>query len=89
MADTNAQKVPEIEKLKADIAALREDISAIGGVYSERVRNGARQAASDISARTRDGATMVAGQIESRPLTSVLVAFGAGLALGKLLDHRS
>ena len=93
-----ASASPELDKLKEDITALREDLAALTSLYkntlsenagkaADRVRDGANKAAADISARAKDGATAVSDQIEARPLTSMLIAFGIGIALGKIANR--
>jgi ElaB/YqjD/DUF883 family membrane-anchored ribosome-binding protein len=44
-------------------------------------------AANEASRRGREGAAAVEHQIEQRPFISVLVAFGAGVVIGKLISR--
>lgn len=89
----------EVENLQKDMEALREDLTALTKLYKEkakgeaegiaaRLKEGAEKATADANARVREGLSVASEQIEARPLTSMLVAFGIGLALGKLLDRR-
>lgn len=96
--EASASNSPELDKLQADIAAVRDDLAALTSLYKEklkdgadsvasRVRDGAEKTAADVGARARDGAAVVSDQIEARPLTSVLIAFGVGMALGKIISR--
>jgi ElaB/YqjD/DUF883 family membrane-anchored ribosome-binding protein len=44
-------------------------------------------ATNEASRRGREGAAAVEHQIEQRPLVSVLVAFGVGVVIGKLINR--
>lgn len=91
----SASDSADLDKVKEDLAALRKDIAALTETYKDTARAEveglaarARAGADQVSAKAREGVSAVSGQIEERPLTSALVAFAAGLALGRLLDRR-
>jgi len=44
-------------------------------------------AAAALGARGRDGVDAAIHHVRERPLTSILICFGLGLAIGKLLDR--
>ncbi len=85
----------ETANLRDDLDALRKDVSKltddVRGIASERV-SAARDRARDTAYRARDRGEAVASEvghrIEERPLTSVAVAFGVGMLIGRLLDRR-
>jgi len=54
---------------------------------SEEARAEVNRLAREAGVRGREGISSVENQIEERPFTSVLAAFGVGILLGKLL-HR-
>lgn len=86
-------------RLRDDLESLARSILEAGKAGSsearERLETEARKrleqlkhvagAAREKGERARE---TVESQIKERPITSVLVAFGAGLLLGKLLDRR-
>lgn len=85
---------PEVDDLKRDIEALREDLHKLG----DDVRNSSgRQAQEslvqmrgllgDLCKKFNERGKSVSGEIESRPFTSVFAAFGIGLLLGKLIGR--
>lgn len=91
----SASDTADLDKVKEDLAALRKDLSALADAYKENARGQAagvaaraRSGAEQVGAKAREGVSVVSHQIEERPLTSALVAFAAGLAIGKLLDRR-
>lgn len=88
----------DLGQLRQDMGALTRALadSAEGGAreVADRVR--------DAAAKTQDRAERlsraalaqgeqsfdaIAAQIEQRPFTSILAAFGVGLIIGRLLDH--
>lgn len=88
----------DLGQLRQDMAALTRALadSAEGGArdVADKVR--------DMAAKTQDGAERlsraalaqgeqsfhaIATQIEQRPFTSILAAFGVGLVIGRLLDR--
>jgi ElaB/YqjD/DUF883 family membrane-anchored ribosome-binding protein len=85
-------------KLSSDLGslteALRELTSESAQSYGAKLRAAAAQAHEDahaaaaaLSARGREGMEAAAQQVRERPLASILVCFGLGLVLGKLIDR--
>ena len=88
----------EFDVIKNDLVKLREDIAKLSSVLkdvtSETVqeRVGALRGRIDEltgEARThgREAIDDLSERIEERPLTSILVAFGVGVLLGRLFDR--
>ena len=82
------------DDLQADFDQLREDMAALMKTVSRMADNGQReslakikQAGSAATDRARQGLETAEGTIVQNPLTSVLVAFGGGLLIGKLLSR--
>jgi ElaB/YqjD/DUF883 family membrane-anchored ribosome-binding protein len=93
MATTDSGKAADalrddLDQVRADLAAL---IDTVGKLASDSGKEGLR-AFEKMKARTQAQATesleSVEHQIAARPLTSVLIAFAAGLLFGKLMDRR-
>ena len=82
------------DDLQADFEQLREDMAHLMKTVSRMADNGqregfakikeARNAATD---RAREGIESAENTIVQNPLTSVLVAFGTGLLIGKLFNR--
>ncbi len=78
----------DVQALRADLGRLKDDLRSMGGSLADDARNRARSA-KDAAADKLDGSVgAVQNQIEDRPFTSVLIAFGVGMLLGKLLDSK-
>ncbi len=85
----------EFEQLKKDFAKLSHDVASLAGVLGHAGRDGASQVGTEVQQRLQQGRDQAraAGhemetQIQAHPFSSVLTAFGVGLALGLLLDRR-
>lgn len=89
----------DIEDLKASVSALIGDLKKSADARGTSAAESARakldslgQSASDMARaaadRGRHTAEAAADTVRDRPLQSVLIAFGAGLLLAKLLDRR-
>lgn len=83
MADNDA----DLEKLKADLAALRKDVVSLTEAFRDRGVERARMGAEGVREQATHAAQTMSHQIEDRPYTSVLAAFGIGLVIGRLLDR--
>ncbi len=93
MAERSLEK--ELDTLRADLGAIKDDIANISRAVSRRAgkaaANGRAQAedlVADLTAKGEESLEVARGQIAERPLTSLLVAFGVGMVLSKLLDRR-
>lgn len=88
LRDDAAQLREDIAQLRDDVAQLTQDLrdvaAARGAEGVEAIRRTAHQ--------TRDQARALAEDLErritERPLTNILIAFGAGFVVGRLLDRR-
>lgn len=88
----------DFERLGEDIANLRQHLAAIGGSGLRSVREtGAMQLealqreldelSADMQRRGRDAMTQIEQTVKEKPLTSLLVAFGAGMILARLFGR--
>lgn len=82
------------EDLRTDLEQLRDDMSAMMKTVSRMANNGQRegvdklkQASAVAADQARQGVEVAEQSIAQNPFTSVLVAFGAGLLIGKLIKH--
>ena len=85
-------------KLSSDFVRLTEamrDLTSDGAQdYVAKLRSvmsqtneDAAAAATALGARGREGVAAVEHQVRERPLISILVCFGVGLVIGKLIDR--
>ncbi|MEA2781951.1 MAG: hypothetical protein QOK29_3495 [Rhodospirillaceae bacterium] len=81
----------DLDRLKDDMANLREDL----GQLVEHLRRGATESAARQAQRIYDqlatqgerSANAIAREVEERPLTALLIAFGIGFIGGRLLTR--
>jgi ElaB/YqjD/DUF883 family membrane-anchored ribosome-binding protein len=96
MATRNLES--EFDVLKDDLVKLRGDIANLSSALKEttsetvreqvgKVRGRIDEITGDARAHGRQTIDELADHIEDRPLASVLVAFGVGILLGRLLDR--
>lgn len=92
---------PELDRVKADLARLREDftelfaaamdLSKIGtGTAKEKLESGVaalKDAAKAARARGDEAVEQAQDCIRRRPLTSLAIAFGVGLLTAAVLDR--
>ena len=78
----------EIEALKRDMAAMKEDATATAATLLERGRQAALAMKESVAAGLKKGVGKSQECIEEHPFTSVLVAFGIGLVAGGLIMRR-
>lgn len=78
----------DVDKLKADIAALSETLGKYANATGQDAMRGVRHAREAAQARAQETVHTVEQQITAHPLPSLLVAFGVGLLIGKLMDRR-
>ena len=97
-----AESTADMERIKADLAKLREDFGdlfdsamALGkdsaGTAREKLAAGVVELKKAAAVAKEKGQVVVEGaqdKIRERPLTSVLIAFGLGVLIAKLLDRR-
>ncbi len=94
-AASSANSDPDIRTLRADVAKLRADLAKIGDTLQDIAQaRGAeaidrvQQIGEKVRDETKRRVQSVADEIEERPVTAALVAFGAGVILGMLFSGR-
>ena len=84
----------DAERLKADLKQIQDDVAALAATLktlaAERGHEGKDALKGAAAATEREAKAAVAAvetQISERPFSSILVAFGLGLLIGKLFDR--
>lgn len=88
----------EFGAVKDDLAKLRSDIANLSNALKEltsetvhdrfdSLRGGIDRLTDDAKLQSREMMDDLTAHIEERPLTSVLIAFGVGVLLGRLFDR--
>ncbi|MGE5624935.1 MAG: DUF883 family protein [Bacillota bacterium] len=73
----------DIEKLKAELRQLREDISALTGTLKEVITSKAK----DGQAKAQEAVDVTGQKIGEHPFISMLIALGAGFLVGFLIER--
>lgn len=80
MATSNSHS--DFDRLREDILALKEDVSGMAREGASRLRSNVERGAQDLGSQAIDF-------VRERPVTTLLVAAGAGALLGLLCGRRS
>ena len=86
--DQTQDVTADLNALKSDLAKVRSDLSDMASNWMGKGREHAASAADDIKERLQTTAETVEGWVKERPVTTVLIAAGIGLVLGKLSSRR-
>ncbi|MDB5393834.1 MAG: hypothetical protein JWM91_1340 [Rhodospirillales bacterium] len=84
--------------VKDDLAKLRSDIANLSNALKEltsetvheridSLRGGIDRLTDDAKVQSREMLDDLTDRIEERPLASILIAFGAGILIGRLFDR--
>ena len=89
-----AQAGVDLDQLKQDVAKLRDDFSQLIQSGAEAAREqlamqveGVRSAMSSVRSGGGKAVGAMSNTIEERPLAAVIVAFGVGILVAKLIDR--
>ncbi|WP_303980813.1 hypothetical protein [Dongia mobilis] len=85
MADRSLEK--EFDVLKNDLGSLKDDVATIAKLLAKKGSAQLSEAVDNGKARVQAGVGVLEDQVTARPLTSLLLAFGIGIMLGKI-THR-
>jgi ElaB/YqjD/DUF883 family membrane-anchored ribosome-binding protein len=85
MGDRSLDK--EFDVLKNDLGTLKEDVANIAKLMAKKGSAQFDAAVDTGKARVQAGVGVLEEQVTERPLTSLLIAFGIGILLGKMTQH--
>lgn len=74
----------ELDSLRSDLARLKDDLRALGDNMVGRATVGARQAKDRAQERWEESVGSVENYVKDHPLSTVLIAFGAGLIVSRI-----
>jgi ElaB/YqjD/DUF883 family membrane-anchored ribosome-binding protein len=86
--DDTARLREELDTLRGDIARLADSVKAVSEKTARAGVERARVRASQARDQVEGWADQLGSHVEERPYGSVMMAFGLGFVLGKLLDRR-
>lgn len=79
----------DIASIKGDLGSLMSVIKDMGVEQGRHIYSRAQQAGDVVRGQAVQAQEQMEHYIEARPLSSVLVAFGTGFALGTLMGSRA
>ena len=85
-ASSGSAAQDELATLKEDMRRLKEDMKLMATNTGDRARLQAREFKDNVQESMEASLRDAEHYIETRPLTSVLVALGVGIVLGKILS---
>lgn len=77
----------ELNQIQKDVAALTETLKKLGADRGQEGVDAVKRAAAATERQAKAAVQSVEEQITERPFPSILVAFGLGFFVGKLLDR--
>lgn len=77
----------DIEALKSDMASLRKDFSGIASNLGQQAKERAAAVKETVQDSVQTSISSAESCVQRRPLTSVVVAFGVGVIVSKLLKR--
>lgn len=87
-AESDTEKLrADLNQIQKDVAALTETLKKLGAERGQEGVDAVKRAAAATERQASAAVHMVEDQVKERPLQSMLVAFGLGFLIGKLLDR--
>lgn len=86
MAERSLDK--EFDQLRNDLGTLRNDVASLTRVLAKKSAAEVDKAMANGRAHVDAGIGVVEDQVVAHPLSSLLIAFGAGVLLAKLTHSR-
>jgi ElaB/YqjD/DUF883 family membrane-anchored ribosome-binding protein len=86
--EITAELQRDLATLKADLGTLMTAVKDLGLEQGRETYERLRETGEQARVQVRAAQDNIEQYVESRPLTSVLIAFGTGFAIGSLLGNR-
>lgn len=77
----------DMEQLRKDLGALSDSVKHSSNEYAQASLDMARERFNELCREAGRHTQELSGEIEARPFTSILAAFGIGLLLGKIFGR--
>lgn len=88
MSNLKTEPTVDIEILKADLAKIKDDLASLAGSLVDRGRQSARAVRKTVEDKVSTSVDALESFVEERPLTTVMLAFGAGIVTAMLLRRK-
>lgn len=86
-AQTNQELQEQLDTLRKDFAEVTKTLKDMTAAYARESQDRVKVAAGYAQDQVKESFTKVQGEVESHPYSSMAVAFGIGLVIGKILDR--
>jgi len=87
-ADEDADVRAELEALKEDLVAVKEDVGKVTSAAMHQGRAAAQSLKKQAGEEIDQGLEAARSQVQHHPLSSAMIALGAGVCAGILLSRR-
>jgi len=84
---TNQELQEQLDNLRKDFAEVTKTLKDMTSAYAKDGQDRVKLAAGQAQAQAKESFGKVQGEVEAHPYSSMAVAFGVGLVLGKILDR--
>ncbi len=84
---SNQELQEQVSALRKDFGDITETLKTLSADYAKEGQAKVRQSAEQAQQHAKQTITRAQQEVEARPYTSMAVAFGAGVVIGKLLDR--
>lgn len=84
---TNQELQEQLDTLRKDFADVTSTLKEMSSSYAKQGQARVKDAAGEAQKQVRDSLDRAQSEVEQRPFSSMAVAFGVGLLLGKILDR--
>lgn len=77
----------QLNALRSDFAELTKTVKTLSTSYAQHGQERLKDTAHRAQEQFKESLGHVQGEVEQHPLSSLAIAFGVGLIIGKLLDR--
>ncbi|WP_438969673.1 DUF883 family protein [Methylophaga sp.] len=83
---SNQELQDQLDTLRKDFSELTQTMKTMTSDYAKQGQDKLKEKADYAQEQARDSFYKAQGEVETHPYTSMAVAFGVGLVIGKILD---
>ncbi|AFJ03183.1 hypothetical protein Q7C_2044 [Methylophaga frappieri] len=84
---SNEELQKQLNALREDFAGLTNTLKQMSSAYAEQGQTKVKETAEKAQEQVKQSYSRVQGEVEANPMSSVAIAFGIGLVIGKILDR--
>jgi ElaB/YqjD/DUF883 family membrane-anchored ribosome-binding protein len=85
---TNQELQEQLDALRKDFAEVASTLKSLTSEYAQQGQDKVKAAAQQAQQQAKESLARAQGEVEAHPYTSMAVAFGIGLVIGKVLDRK-